>query len=305
MVFNQRIVRSIAGLFLSCLVAVQGFAAGQHWEARYLDMLKAREESRFADAQKIAEELLVDLGDDETLYRDERSSVLTQIGRIKADQGQYAEAQPFFSQALALVESVRGVKSRDYVYAAMDVAGNHVNLGQFAEAEAIYLKLLKLNDGNKGVYAPELSTPHRALASLYFRQGRLLESEKLLLQTLKSASVEALGVKFDVSPYVWQSLGAIHVARGNVKEAIALHRKALDVLDDELSESREKWGTPGNGTLARSIECLERLEKLSGMVKREKDAGRYAAQAAALRAEMGGEPLSTPMSWGQGVFPLP
>jgi len=280
-------------------------SASESWDRLLWKSIELREKGQFAESLKFANESLaaVDGANDKHL-----PEVLTQIGRIHSEQAHHAEAEPFFARALEVSERLHGKTSPRLDADLMYLAGNHVSKNELATAETLYLRLLKIIEGARGPQHVDLALPLRAMAHLHRRQGRMQDAERAIKRTMtlwQSPSATVLGVKFDGTPQDLQNLGALHADRGSFEDAIRVHEQALKLLDQDLEASREKWGSPGNGTFARSIECLERLARLSRRVGRSEAADGYERRAKALRSQMTGEPLlSSPRAWAQGLLEI-
>lgn len=296
--------------FAAFALAFVAFTAGaqtDEWLRQLMNSTKAREQARYDEALASAKTLLDDIGGENAPPSEPLAIVLTHLGRIHADQKRYASAHPYFVRALNVDEHRFGKESWELRDALMYLAGNHVAQSQFAPAEEAYLRLLAIGEREFGRAHVNLTLPLQALARAYHVQRRTDDAEKILERVMglwSTPSATSFGVRFDGSPWTLQSLGALQAARGELKKAVSLHREAMKLIEAELVVSAKKWGSPGNGVLARAAECQERLALLHRALKQDAAAAAAETRAAKLKAEMSGEPFGTPESWAQGVLPL-
>ena len=234
--------------------------------------------------------------------------MLAHIGTIHDDAKRYEQATPFHQQALELEEKRIGVshpKLDAYLYY---LAGNYTDQSNYSDAEKAYLRIMQIMQSKTGFKQYDLQEPLTALANLYDLQGRLDDTERVVRTLVEIASKPQVifGVTFDTFASASQSLGAVMVRRGNIKEAIRLHLNAQARLDEQIEKSQKSSTGVGTGLLTRSIKCLERLARLYELDKDETQAKQFAAKAQTLRASLPVElfNLRRPPSWRQDILPL-
>lgn len=302
-----------AALVLAAWICGVSAAMAQHAPAaetdlralteRYLESVRQREAGDFEAARASATALLDGLGADPAGLR---PALLEHLARVHDEGGRPAEATPLFEQVLALETQRYGADSPKLDAALMFLAGNLARRRQYDAAEAQYLRLLSIRERQRGPAHHDLELPLHGLATLYHRQGRDDDTERVLRRILAlwSRPVVLFGVRFDNAPRALQSLGAVHWRRGQLDEAIRQHEAARTRLDRDLAEAGRDGAFPGNGTLARSIENLDRLALLQRQAGQEAAAAREAAEAARLRRLVRAEAPGYARSWGQAPLPL-
>ena len=112
------------------------------------------------------------------------ATVLNGLGIVYKYTGRFAEAEPLYRQALALVERTSGPDSPD-------AAGIHHNLGglahaagRFADAEAPARRAVEIRLAALGPEHPEVAADRAALAAILDGLGRSDEAAALLAQAL-------------------------------------------------------------------------------------------------------------------------
>ena len=272
----------------------------------YNDSLRFQEDAKLDAALSKAEQALALVPANDVSQT--RPALLPHIGTIHDDAKRYEQATPFHQQALELEEKRIGVDNPKLDAYLFWLAGNHINRANFNEAEKVYLRLVQITQNKKGFKQYDLQEPLTALANLYDLQGRLDDTERVVNTLIEIASKPQVifGVTFDTFASASQSLGAMMLRRGNIKEAIRLHLNAQARLDEQMEKNLKSSNEVGTGLLTRSIKCLERLARLYELDKDESQAKQFAAKAQTLRSRLPVElfNLRRPPSWGQSILSL-
>ena len=175
-------------------------------------------------------------------------------------QGRYAEAEPFYSRALAIAEKTHGPEHPDVARSLNNLAELYRAQGLDPEARATPSACPRDSGEGPGTRAP--GTWPRASATwggLYHDHGNYAEAEPLHQRAL--AIVEkALGPEHPSVATGLNNLAEVYSAQGRYAEAEPLHKRALAI--------REKALGPEHPDVAQSLNNLSGLLPLPGPLRR-------------------------------------
>src|SRR5438552_1074770 len=92
-------------------------------------------------------------------------------------QGKYAEAEPLYQRALAIVEKAVGPEAPVTAMVVDGLAGVHFDQGAYDRAEPLFRRALTIAESTMGPEAPDVATDLKKLAPLYCAQGRYAEAD--------------------------------------------------------------------------------------------------------------------------------
>jgi tetratricopeptide (TPR) repeat protein len=145
--------------------------------------LEAFQEGRHGDAERI---LVADLA---RLQRQQPESLATaralvDLGELYRGQARFAEAEPLFERAIALIESLQGTAHRALVRPLNSLALVHRAQGQYAQAEPLARRALSIAEGAHGPEHPALASVVGNLLTVYLAQGRYGEAGPLFQRSV-------------------------------------------------------------------------------------------------------------------------
>jgi tetratricopeptide (TPR) repeat protein len=115
-------------------------------------------------------------------------SVATSLHDLAAlyyTQGQYAKAEPFFEQALAIVEKAQGAEHPDVAHALNSLALLYLAQGQYAKAEPLFERALTIREKALGAEHHDVADSLHNLAALYYTQGQYAKAEPYMSERLE------------------------------------------------------------------------------------------------------------------------
>ena len=92
---------------------------------------------------------------------------LGQLAWFLAGQGSYADAEPLYRRALAILEGALGADHRSVAGALDDLAAAHYNQGKFTEGKLLHTRALAIREKILGRYHPEIVQRRGKLTFLY------------------------------------------------------------------------------------------------------------------------------------------
>ncbi len=270
----------------------------------YLDAKDLRESGQLDAALNKAENLLSLLPANQA---DNREATLFLIGRIHEDAKRFEKAALFYQELLGMEEKRLSVDHLQLSDTLFFLAGSYVLSANYSEAEKVYIRLIDIRQ-KSGRWPIALEEPLYALANLYHLQDRIDDTERVvrgLIDLVGKHFVQA-GIKGDYSINARQSLGAVMLRRGNIKEAIRLHLDSQTRIDLKFEEAQASSFGIGQGILELSIECLDRLARLHQLDQNQAEAKQFSEKAQSLRSRLPAKLINVrrPLSWGQSILPL-
>jgi CHAT domain-containing protein/Tfp pilus assembly protein PilF len=160
---------------------------------------------------------------------------LNNLALLYQAQGEYAQAEPLYRQALEIYKHALGERHPDYGTSLHNLASLYRAKGEYAQAEPLAQKALDLRKEVLGERHPDYGTSLNNLASLYLAQGEYAQAEPLYRQALEM-SKHALGERHPAYAQSLNNLAAFYVAQGEYAKAEPLCRQALDIIKQALGE---------------------------------------------------------------------
>ncbi len=167
------------------------------------------------------------------------------LGWLYQGQGAYGQAEPWYTDCLAVVRERLGDDHPDVATSLNNLAALYESQGRYSEAEPLYRKALAQRQRLLGDDHLDVATSMNNLASLYRSQGRYSEAEPLYRKALTLCQ-RLLG---DDHPDVAQSmnnLAALYRSQGRYSEAEPLYRDALTLLQRLLGDDHPDVATSMN-----------------------------------------------------------
>ncbi len=110
---------------------------------------------------------------------------LNNLAELYRVQGKYADAEPLYLRALAIVEKALGPEHPDVAASLNNLAALYHTQGRYAEAEPLFERSLAIREKVLGPEHPDVATSLNNLAVLYQAQGKYAEAEPLYERSLK------------------------------------------------------------------------------------------------------------------------
>lgn len=174
-------------------------------------------------------------------YQTYAGQVLNGLASLYTNQAKYAEAEPLYQRAVAILE-----KNKETAL----LANTLHNLGRLyqqqdrdVEAEGFYKRALAIHEKARSENHPFVPDTLTNLGNLKTVQGRPGEAEGFLKRAV-AISEKTLGPKHPQTAESLSSMAALEQTRGDVESALALSRKATAAVlahaSSEALGSREK-----------------------------------------------------------------
>ncbi len=165
------------------------------------------------------------------------------------DRGRYAEAEPLYQRALAILERALGPDHPDVATSLNNLAALYRDQGRYAEVEPLQQRALTIQEHALGPNHPNVATSLDSLAALYRIQGRYAEVEPLHDRALDIWE-RTLGPNHPNVATSLDNLAALYRTQGRTAEAEPLYQRALDIRERALGSDHPHVATSLNNLAA-------------------------------------------------------
>jgi tetratricopeptide (TPR) repeat protein len=165
---------------------------------------------------------------------------LNNLASLYQLQGNYAEAEPLFSRALAVHR--QSSNTLNFATGLNNLAGLYKLQGNYEQAEAMYLEALRLKKEVLGEVHPSVATSLNNLASTYYAQGRYSEAEAIYKRVFQLKRC-LLGKKHASLIPSLNNLASVYHAQNRYRDAVSLYVRAMQL-------STEIWGETHPNTVS-------------------------------------------------------
>jgi tetratricopeptide (TPR) repeat protein len=177
------------------------------------------------------------------------------LGRFYVEQGDYAQAQRWFEQGLAVCQERLGEEHPDVASSLNNLAALYCSQGGYEQAEPLYKRALAIAEKVLGPEHPNLASSLNNLAGLYRNQGRYEQAEPLYQKAL-AIREKVLGPEHPNVASSLNNLAGLYRDLGDYEQAEPLYQKALAI--------REKALGPEHPEVASSLNSLAVLYEEQG-----------------------------------------
>ncbi|KAL2558740.1 Tetratricopeptide repeat (TPR)-like superfamily protein [Forsythia ovata] len=205
-------------------------------------------------------------------------SVLLHMGSMYAKLEKFELSIHFYRRSLKIMEKIYGNSSSILAMPFLGMAKVLGSIGRASEAIETYQRVITLLESRRGEESEELTVPLLALGNLLIKEGRALDAE-FHFNRILNIYMKIHGEKDGRVGMAMCSLAQVKCAKGDVKKAIDLYKRALQILEDskymELDDGAmeqmridlaELLHATGRGDEGRALleECLLITEKYKG-----------------------------------------
>ena len=159
--------------------------------------------------------------------------LLHKAGNYLRERGQYLEAEPLLTQALAIHELQLGADHPDTASSLNSLARLYRSQGKYREAEPLLKRALAIREQQLGTDHLSTATSLNHLAGLYRMEGKYLEAEPLLKRAL-TIREQRLGFNHPDTAQSLNSLAYLYLVQGKYAEAEPLYMRALSIREQQL-----------------------------------------------------------------------
>ena len=222
---------------------------------------------------------------------EELALALQEMGRIHFRLNNFAQAETFYREALAMQSTLRGRDHPATVRRLMDLAGLLINTGRFEEAEAMYREILAMYDDLLGERHPRSWMIYNDLARLYLKRNNYLNAE-LCLRTALELGAEIVAEDAPFYLGLKANLGVTLMKLKKYDEAEAILEDTLETQIEVLGSSHVYVGYTTT-YLAQTYEAMARPDKAEPLFRE--------ALAVARKAQGENHPRTTKLTFLLGL----
>jgi tetratricopeptide (TPR) repeat protein len=164
--------------------------------------------------------------------------------------GRYAEAEPFWREAVGQAEREFGPNDPRLANGLDHLAGLYKGLGRYAEAEPLYRRGLAIYEQALGPDHPHMAAALNNLALLYRLERRYAEAEPLFRRSL-AIEAHLPGTPRPEAAQGLDNLAGMYEEQGRYAEAEPLYGRALAMLERALGPDHPEVATALNNLAGR------------------------------------------------------
>jgi CHAT domain-containing protein/Tfp pilus assembly protein PilF len=189
-----------------------------------------KKQGKLADAARAYESALPEA--EKTFGKDNltTAAVLTQLGQIYYEMGQYAKTEPLYRRGLQITELRLGKDHVNVAAAANDLAAALAALGQYPAAEPLYRRALGIREAKLGKEHIQVAQSLNNLANVYSELGDYAKAEESVKRSLAIAEAR-LGKNHPNVAIVLVNLASVCKKQGRYAEAEPLFRRSLEISE--------------------------------------------------------------------------
>jgi tetratricopeptide (TPR) repeat protein len=177
----------------------------------------------FDKAQEVYEAMLAQTIDD----RDE-ASIYHQLGSIKDDQGEYAEAIKFYKKSIEMNQKILSPTHEDLVASYNNIGGAYDNMGEYSEALSFHEKALEIKEKNLPPNDPSLAISYNNIGLVYDKMGEYLKALSLHEKALEIRE-KILPPNHPHLATSYNNIGKVYYHTGEYSKALSFYEKTLEI----------------------------------------------------------------------------
>lgn len=172
-------------------------------------------------------------------------SLLYKTASYFYERARYAEAEPFFRQALSVKERSLGPEDPQIIEALTGLANLYAEQRMYEKAEPLYRQAITIGERRGEPDVLPLARPLNSLAVLYWEQGRYHEAESLYQRALHILET-ALGADHPDVAHPLNNLANLYRDWARDEEAEELFQRTLQILEHHVGPDHPDVGNPLN-----------------------------------------------------------
>jgi tetratricopeptide (TPR) repeat protein len=179
-------------------------------------------------AQEVYEVLL-----DQTTNESEKTTIYSQLGSVKSDQGEYQEAVTFYEKALALVQQSLPPNHPSLASNYNNIGSAYDGMGDHPKALSHYEKALAIDQQSLPPNHPNLAASYLNIGSVYHKMD---DYPKALLSYEKALAIQQQSFPPN-HPDLAQSynnMGVVYDSMGDYPKALSSYGRAVNIGQQSL-----------------------------------------------------------------------
>jgi tetratricopeptide (TPR) repeat protein len=188
------------------------------------------------------------------------------LGYFLFNSAQYAEAEPLYKRALAILEKSLGENHPDVATVLNNLAMLYQAINRLSEAEPLMKRALAIDEAGLGKDHPSVARDLNNLAQLYQDTNRLSEAELLYKRAL-AINEASLGKDHPSVARDLNNLAGLYRDTNRLSEAEPLIKRVVEIFERSLGKDHLKVATALNN-LAGLYRDTNRLSEAEPLMKR-------------------------------------
>ncbi|MDR4469259.1 MAG: CHAT domain-containing protein [Nitrospira sp.] len=163
------------------------------------------------------------------------AKALTRLAQLYYLTGAYAQAEPLYQRAVAIVEKVQGPDHPTTATVLNDLGMLYQEMGAYDRAKPLYQRALVIREQQQGFEHRDTAISVNSLGQLYQATGAYAQAEPLFQRAV--AIVEKVqGGEHPDTAIMLNNLATFYVAKGAYAQAEPLYQRALAIWEKGLGQ---------------------------------------------------------------------
>ncbi len=163
----------------------------------------------------------------------EAARLLNEVGFYLYEQGQYQEAEPLLTQAVAIREQTLGPEHPDVATSLNHLAELYREQAKYGQAEPLYLRALTIQENHLELALHDLATILNNIGLLYNSQAKYAQSKQFWQRAL-DIRMNILGPQHPDTATSLNNLAGLYKDEGQYARARPLYERALAISEKVL-----------------------------------------------------------------------
>jgi tetratricopeptide (TPR) repeat protein len=195
---------------------------------------------QFDKAQEVWEAMLAQTTDDR-----EEALIYHQLGWIKDDQGEYAEATRFYEKSIEIDEKTLPPNHPDLAASYSNIGGVYIKMGEYSKALSFHEKALEIYEKILPPNHPDLATSYNNIGLVYEKMGEYSKALSFYEKALEIRE-KTLPPNHPDLATSYNNIGGVYIKMGEYSKALSFHEKALEIYEKTLPPNHPLLATSYN-----------------------------------------------------------
>jgi tetratricopeptide (TPR) repeat protein len=175
----------------------------------------------------------------------EKASICSMFGKVKNDQGEYAEAITFYETSIEIEQKILSPNHPNLAASYSNIGSVYNNMGDCSKALSSHEKALEICHKTDPPNHPSLAASYSNIGSVYRKMG---DNSKALSSYEKALEIfqKSLPPNHPDLATSYNNIGLLYENMGNYSKALSAHGKALEIKQKSLPPYHPSLATSYN-----------------------------------------------------------
>jgi tetratricopeptide (TPR) repeat protein len=181
----------------------------------------------------------------QTTNKGEKRHLFSQLGRIKHNQGKYAEAIGFHKKSISIKQKILSPNHPDLATSYACHGSVYDNMGEYSKALSYYEKALEIKQKTHPANHPNLATSYSHIGLVYDNMGKYSKALSYYEKALEIRQ-KTLPANHPSLATSYNNIGLLYDKMGEYSQALSYYEKALEIWQKTLPANHPLLATSYN-----------------------------------------------------------